>query len=607
VQFVFLLVGPVLLSGVVGLIIGVIALRQVGKSQALLQDLQRRLDRLEAVGGTGTVGHAPSAPAVTPQPGPTPAAASALPLQPSAARSAAAPRDLEAVVGSQWLTWLGIVAVFLGTAFFLAVDLGRSPLAGVFQVLAGFVVGIGFVVTGRLLSGRIHDVLGQGLLGAGVALLFLAAYGAYGFHQLVPAPVVYLFLLGVAVAGALLALQRESYAVALLTAGGALLAPGLLKAPGDPAGALFPYLLALSLGGAIVVARRPWALVPLALLAGTALLLTGWWTEHFTPAARGPVLLVCLLLWLLHAGLPLVARRGPRPWGVSRTLVLTGAGLLLTLMLYCWFAPELTVLRGTALALLALVHVGGARLAASRGRGGPAASLIHYTGLAIAVIAVPVQLDLAWVTLAWALLGLILVAGGLRFASPAHRLAGLLVTALAVCRVLVPDTVGSFRSPGTFRLVGNSEFLAGIATVAVLGLTARLLLRNRARLVDWEGRLPTLLIVGAAVLLLWRVSTESVAWFGARAEALHRSMRRPSLLTLSLIWVAYAGILILAGFLARYRPIRLLGVAVLGLLALKMLTLDLSVLEAGYRIASFLGVGIVLLAISVLYQRERRT
>jgi uncharacterized membrane protein len=55
------------------------------------------------------------------------------------------------------------------------------------------------------------------LLGGGVALLFLAAYGAYGFHHLVPAPMACVFLLGVAVAGALLALQRNSYAVALLT------------------------------------------------------------------------------------------------------------------------------------------------------------------------------------------------------------------------------------------------------------------------------------------------------------------------------------------------------------------------------------------------------
>ncbi len=606
-QILFLLVPAVLFAGVAALIIALIATRRIGELDARLRELAARLARLESGAAIpGTAVPAPPAGSGAPPPAPSPAVPASAPAA-VGPRAPAPARDFEAVVGSQWLTWLGILGVFLGTAFFVAVDLGRSPLAGVFQVLAGFAVGAAFVVAGRLLAGRRHGVLGQGLLGGGVALLFLATYGAYGFHRLVPAPVVYVFLLGVAVAGALLALRRDSYAVALLTVGGALLAPGLLPVPGDPAAALFPYLLAVNLGGAIVAARRPWPLVPLVLFLGTVLILGNWWGEHFSVAARASALLACAPLWLLYCGLPLFTWRGAGAWHVVRSIVMAGAGLLFALVLYGWFAPELTALRGTALALLALVHVGGARLAVRAGRAGPATSLLHYTGLAVAVIAVPVQFDLAWVTLAWALFGLILVSGGLRFDSPAHRLAGLLVDALAVARVLGPDTLASFRAGDTYTLVWNTNFLAGLAAVAVLGLTARQMLRRRERLAAWETRLPTVLIVTAALLLLWRVSIESGAWFDARAQALGRSMRRPSLLMLSLIWVVYAGLLILAGFLARFRPIRLLGVVVLGLLVVKMLTLDLSVLEAGYRIASFMGVGVVLLAISVLYQRERRT
>jgi uncharacterized membrane protein len=71
------------------------------------------------------------------------------------------------------------------------------------------------------------------------------------------------------------------------------------------------------------------------------------------------------------------------------------------------------------------------------------------------------------------------------------------------------------------------------------------------------------------------------------------------------VWAVYAGLLILGGFLFRYRPIRYLGIAVLGLLLAKMFLLDIQELERGYRIASFAGVGFLLLLISVLYQKER--
>jgi len=46
-------------------------------------------------------------------------------------------------------------------------------------------------------------------------------------------------------------------------------------------------------------------------------------------------------------------------------------------------------------------------------------------------------------------------------------------------------------------------------------------------------------------------------------------------------------------------------VLVLAVLVGKVFLLDMQELERGYRIASFVGVGILLLAVSLLYQRER--
>jgi uncharacterized membrane protein len=75
----------------------------------------------------------------------------------------------------------------------------------------------------------------------------------------------------------------------------------------------------------------------------------------------------------------------------------------------------------------------------------------------------------------------------------------------------------------------------------------------------------------------------------------------------TLVWTVYSGLLILGGFMFRYRPIRFLGIASLAFLLFKVFAFDLQELERGYRIASFAGVGLLLLLISILYQRERRT
>jgi uncharacterized membrane protein len=62
---------------------------------------------------------------------------------------------------------------------------------------------------------------------------------------------------------------------------------------------------------------------------------------------------------------------------------------------------------------------------------------------------------------------------------------------------------------------------------------------------------------------------------------------------------------LVAGIWRRIRGLRLLGIALLGIAILKIFVYDLSFLEAIYRIASFIGLGVILLAASYLYQRYK--
>jgi uncharacterized membrane protein len=106
--------------------------------------------------------------------------------------------------------------------------------------------------------------------------------------------------------------------------------------------------------------------------------------------------------------------------------------------------------------------------------------------------------------------------------------------------------------------------------------------------------------------VLWiRISIETVAGFLVRERLTGHELHFPMLLTVSLVWALYAGLSILAGFAFRYRPVRYFGIVVLGLLLAKVFLLDISELERGYRIASFVGVGLLVLLTSILFQRQK--
>ncbi len=77
-------------------------------------------------------------------------------------------------------------------------------------------------------------------------------------------------------------------------------------------------------------------------------------------------------------------------------------------------------------------------------------------------------------------------------------------------------------------------------------------------------------------------------------------------LTLSVLWAAYAGLLIVLGIRKRYPPIRYFAIGLLAITIGKVFLSDLSELEGIYRVLGLLIVGAILLVVSFLYQRVTR-
>ena len=78
-----------------------------------------------------------------------------------------------------------------------------------------------------------------------------------------------------------------------------------------------------------------------------------------------------------------------------------------------------------------------------------------------------------------------------------------------------------------------------------------------------------------------------------------------SQLALSAFWAALGFTSLVTGLARDKRPLRLAGLALLGLAVGKVFIVDLAALESIWRVASFLGLGLLLLAAAFGYQRAR--
>jgi uncharacterized membrane protein len=74
---------------------------------------------------------------------------------------------------------------------------------------------------------------------------------------------------------------------------------------------------------------------------------------------------------------------------------------------------------------------------------------------------------------------------------------------------------------------------------------------------------------------------------------------------LSSAWLVYSILLMGYGLWRRTRVLRIAAIVLFGVAILKIFIYDLSFLDTVYRIVSFIGLGIILLSVSYLYQRYR--
>jgi uncharacterized membrane protein len=394
---------------------------------------------------------------------------------------------------------------------------------------------------------------------------------------------------------------------ALALLGGGIASIGLAASTNKPLALL--GLLAAQAALSVLVQRR-WAAAEASSAALASLAVWAWFIRFFDPArANEALVLACTVAGLYFLA---AASRGLLQ---HQPLALAGAATHVVAAALAWAALyhvlDLTApsLLGFAAVLLAAIHLLVGLPARARG---DALSTRVNLGLAAGflTLAIPVQLGLHGITLAWALEGLVLLWIGRREGSWLARAFGYFVLALAVGRLFVrhlplhPDT--------SFVPVANPAFGVWLCAIAALGVAWGLARRQEPR--HGLDELASALLLPAAIALLFGLLTmETQASFAQRVReaavaqdvAAMQSARLLGQLAVSVLWTLFATALLGAGLGMRSRGLFYSAYGLFALTAAKVVLVDLATLSTLYRMLSFLALGVLLLAGAWLNLRFR--
>ena len=163
-------------------------------------------------------------------------------------------------------------------------------------MLIGFATGAGLLVVGARAHKKALRIFAQGLIGAGISILYLSVSASFNFYHFVSQPVAFMMMSVVTVLAFSQAFKYDSRAVSLLGWAGGFLTPFLLSTGRANEVGLFTYTALLDIGLLTVVVKKDrWAsLEPLTLLA-TWLIYEVWNESDYTPDKLGVTLVFVTL------------------------------------------------------------------------------------------------------------------------------------------------------------------------------------------------------------------------------------------------------------------------------------------------------------------------
>ena len=522
--------------------------------------------------------------------------------------------DLESRIGSHWLNRIGIAALLIGVSYFLKYAFENNWIGPAGRVTIGLLAGVAVVVWSERFRSRGYRTFSYSLKAVGIGTLYLSLWAAFQVYSLIPSEVAFVAMVAVTSATGVMAVRQDAEILAAFALTGGFVTPLLLSTGQNRELALFSYVALLDLAVLALVVLKPWRRLLLLSYAGTLLLYVGWYSSFYSRSQISLTTAFATLFFAIFAAAPVVAQAG----GDTRTsssvlfVAFVNAGAYF-FEIYAMFSDvNKTETAWFALALAAIYI-----LLSRQGRSGRNASetaqSLHFLHLALAIgfitIAIPISLDGHWITIGWFVEAGVLLWVAERIHSDFLNAFAVGALVLGVCRLLLIDNFYSNT------LIFNARMATYAVAIAVLGIVAWY---GRGRTDEMGRNVAAGAVIALNLLALIALGHEIADYYAWQMAELHprlgrwtstslAEVRRVEIardFTYSALGMGYGAGLMIVGLWRRSAFVRWQALVLIAATIVKVFIYDVSELDRAYRILSFIVLGVLLLAISFVYQRN---
>jgi uncharacterized membrane protein len=551
----------------------------------------------------------------------------------ASASAGGAKESLENRLGSQVFSRVGILVVLIGAALFLKLAIDNQWISPAGRVIAGLIAGAGLVLWSERFRRKGFNAFSYTLKAVGSGVLYLTLWAAFQLYQLLPSWAALVAMLLVTAWNAYMAWSQNAQMLAAYALVGGCATPLLLASGGNHESFLFIYLLAIDVATIALVRLRPWSKLLLGVFPATVAYFIGWYAQYYSAEQFNLTSIYVALFFLLFASVPLLrlksaAGDGAEPEvGRRRGSVLTD--ILLPLATAAFGALAFySVLQDSGLhsvlpwmvLVFAVLYLGWMRLPQSA-----AAAAIHLSlAIVFVTIAVPLKASGHWITVAWLVEGAVLLWVAARLAAAGPVQDDSPTEAYNVLRTLAMGALILGFGGVMFQVYGyhyaevaflNRHFATALIGIAAFSVAAWVGLRAQKAAEEAEEhqhlgekhlwlQIAGVSIVAINVIAVFATVQEIAALWNVSHRVGNVEADLQQALAISAFLMVYGAGLLAIGFWKRIAFIRWQALLLIVFTIGKTFVYDMRNLSQGYRVASFMALGALLLAVSFAYQRD---
>ncbi len=461
---------------------------------------------------------------------------------------------LEQRIGTRWILIAGVVAIFVGVAFFLKYAIDTFSIGPLGRVIAVAASGLIALAAGEITRRKGYEIVAKGVTALGFAVLYTAVFGAsqlYGLIDTVPA-----FMLAIIITASAMAyaMALDEIVMAFLSLLGGFLTPVIVSTGQNLPIPLFSYTLILGVGAILCGYYRKWRTVNLLAFLGTFLLYTDWFEKFYRPDitaiepsfAQMPMALSWLgVFFLIYLIMPILYELVNKKNTHKEDVLLMSLNAIVTFYyLYTILFESHRSTLAFCTAGLAAAHLIMLAVAMVRCRDDKnLQTVLLATALVFITVTVPLYWKMHALTMAWAIQAVVLTVVGLRYRSVLAQFAAAAALLLSCGNLMIHLPMHT----EAFRLFINPAF-ATWCFVAAVACVCHILYRNASTTTEELRDFVAQLLYTAMGLLLFAAATMEWYWH------CHYNLMTP----VSIHFISHGQMLIFAGIVLFFmiQPIR---------------------------------------------------